>query len=129
MHLTWYTDDPDFTTCFQRTALIWGPCAFLWIFSLFDLYYIRNSINRNIPWSFLNTTKTILTTALIFLTCADLIIVVANQKDNNVYPVDFYTPVIKIATFVSAMNLKDRHIQTIKLLCVISDAVSHALTI
>lgn len=109
MHLTWYTDYPDFTTCFQRTALIWGPCAFLWIFSLFDLYYIRNSINGNIPWSFLNTTKTVLTTALIFLTCADLIIVVANQKDNNVYPVDFYTPVIKIATFVSAMNLKDRH--------------------
>ncbi|KAG4066137.1 hypothetical protein HA402_010339 [Bradysia odoriphaga] len=105
VHLTWHTDDPDFTTCFQRTALIWGPCAFLWIFSLLDLCYVRNSINRNIPWTCLNTMKTALTTSLIFLTCADLLIVIANQKSSDVYPVDFYTPVIKIATFSLSLIL------------------------
>lgn len=127
MRLTWHTDDPDFTTCFQRTALIWGPCAFLWIFSLFDLYYIQSSINRNIPWGFLNTTKTVFTTALIFLTCADLLIVVANQKDNNVYPVDFYTPVIKIATFVSETNYNMSHIITP--IPMISDTISSTVAI
>lgn len=101
LNLTWYTENPDFTKCFQKTALIWIPCAFLWIFSLFDIYYIRNSINRNIPWGFLNTAKSILTSSLIVLTCIDLIIVSVNQQQYYTNPADFYSPIIKIATFVS----------------------------
>lgn len=106
-NLTWYTDDPDFTPCFQRTALVWLPCGFLWLFALLDVFYIKNSINRNIPWGFLNATKLILTGGLILLSLVDLIVVIVNQDDKAVFPVDFYVPVIKIATFVSIqMHLK-----------------------
>lgn len=104
-NVTWNTDDPEFTKCFQRTVLIWVPCAFLWLFSFLDIFYIRNSFNRDIPRSYLNVTKLILTAALIVLSFIDLIVAIVNQSDRDVYPVDYYTPAIKIATFVSLGKL------------------------
>lgn len=101
LNLTWYTDDPDFTPCFQRTVLVWLPCGFLWLFAALDIFYIRNSINRNVPWGFLNAAKLILTGGLILLSLIDFTVVLFNKDDRDVFAVDFYTPVIKIATFVS----------------------------
>lgn len=80
------------------------PCAFLWLFSFLDIFYIKNSINRDIPRSYLNVTKLILTAALIVLSFIDLCVVIAKQSNRDVYPVDYYTPAIKIATFVSSMK-------------------------
>nr|XP_029724825.1 multidrug resistance-associated protein 1-like isoform X4 [Aedes albopictus] len=102
-NLTWYTEDPDLTTCFQQTVLVWTPCAFLWVFSLIELYYLRNSRNRNVPWSVLNITKLAIVSTLIVLTIVDLI--KAISTDEAVAPVYFYTPVIKIATFAFAAGL------------------------
>lgn len=99
--MTWYTNDPDFTPCFQKTVLIWLPCAFFWLFSFLELVYIRSSFNRNIPYGFLNVSKLLLTGALIILTIVDLIVAIVNNDDQPVYAVDYYTPAIKIATFVS----------------------------
>lgn len=99
--MTWYTNDPDFTPCFQQTVLIWLPCAFLWLFSFLEIVYIRNSINRNIPYGFLNVSKLLLTGALIILSIVDLIVAIANNDSEPVFAVDYYTPAIKIATFVS----------------------------
>lgn len=98
--MTWNTNDPDFTPCFQHTVLIWIPCLFLWIFSFLDIFYIKNSINRNVPWSVFSVSKLVLTSALILLTLVDVIIVFSNSA-SEVYPVDLYMPAIKIATFVS----------------------------
>lgn len=99
--VTWDTDRPDFTKCFQQTALIWAPCAFLWLFSFLEIFYIKNSINRNIPFGFLNISKLALTGLLVILSIVDLSIAIVNIDDPKVHPVDYYTPVIKIATFVS----------------------------
>lgn len=103
--MTWNTENPDFTPCFQRTILVWLPCDLLWLFTFLDVFYIKNSINRNIPRGFLNVSKLILTGALILLSIVDLIVVIVNNEDQDVYPVDYYTPPIKIATFVSENNL------------------------
>ncbi|XP_053695519.1 multidrug resistance-associated protein 1 isoform X1 [Sabethes cyaneus] len=97
-NLTWYTDDPDLTPCFQQTVLVWAPCAFLWVFSVIELYYLRNSRNRNVPWSLVNVSKLIIISALIVLTLVDLMKAISTE--GPVAPVYFYTPVIKIATFV-----------------------------
>lgn len=102
LNKTWYTEDPDFTSCFQRTVLVWLPCGFLWLFAILEVFYMKNSINRNIPWGFVNSSKLILTGGLIVLSFIDLIVVNINQNEQDIYPVDFYTPVIKIATFVSS---------------------------
>lgn len=58
-------------------------------------------MNRNIPWGWFNITKLVGTGALILLTFIDLIMAISRQHDENIFAVDFYTPAIKIATFVS----------------------------
>ncbi|XP_049538576.1 multidrug resistance-associated protein 1 isoform X1 [Anopheles darlingi] len=100
LNLTWYTDDPDLTPCFQQTVLVWAPCAFLWVFSLLELYYLRRSPNKDIPWSFVNLSKLFLIGLLIVLTIVDL--ANAISTDGVSAPVFYYTPAIKIATFVFA---------------------------
>lgn len=100
MNTTWYTDTPDFTRCFQLSALVWGPCAFLWICSLMEIFYIRASKNRDIPLGFLNVSKMSINLGLVLLSAVDLIM--ALTKDySDIYSVHLYTPAIKIASFVS----------------------------
>lgn len=62
---------------------------------------MKNSFNRNVPYGFLNISKLILTGGLIILSIIDIIIALVNNDSRDVYPVDYYTPAIKIATFVS----------------------------
>lgn len=101
--LTWYTDDPDFTNCFEKTVLVWVPCLFLWTFASLEVYYISNSKKRDIRWNFLNITKLLSTVLLIVLSFADLATNFAHIKSEvfKVYDVDIYTPVIKVISFVS----------------------------
>nr|CAD7445717.1 unnamed protein product [Timema bartmani] len=56
-NVTWNTDDPDLTPCFQRTLLIYLPCAFLWALSPLEVFYILNNKNGDIPWNWLNCSK------------------------------------------------------------------------
>jgi len=107
LDVTWNTDTPDFTPCFQKTVLVWVPCIFLWLFTPLEIFYAKSSINRNIPFGFLNVSKLILSGLLIILTIVDLVVAFANSDDIEVYPVDYYSPVIKIATFaLSAVLLE-----------------------
>ncbi|XP_037822339.1 multidrug resistance-associated protein 1 isoform X12 [Lucilia sericata] len=101
---TWNTEDPDFTPCFEQTVLVWAPCAFLWLFSIFDFYYLKASLDKNIPWNKLNISKLLLTLSLLVLTAVDFIMAMVYKADNDtadlIYPVHIWTPVIKFATFI-----------------------------
>ncbi|XP_026281245.2 multidrug resistance-associated protein 1 isoform X2 [Frankliniella occidentalis] len=100
---TWETDDPDFTICFEKTALVWAPCVFLWCFAPLEAYYIAKSRNRDIPWNWLNISKLIFTGLLVALSVADMGNAAYRNGDGlQVYSVDYYTPLIKIATFFLA---------------------------
>ncbi|XP_049823779.1 multidrug resistance-associated protein 1 isoform X4 [Aethina tumida] len=101
-NLSWNTTDPDLTKCFERTVLVWFPCAFLWTFSILEIYYITNSKKRDIPWNWLNVSKLVVTAALCVLSATDLVTSVKNAKseDGSVPKVDIYTPVIKILSFL-----------------------------
>lgn len=101
--MTWYTEDPDLTPCFQKTVLVWVPCIFLWTFSVFEVFYILNSKKRDIPWNFLNILKSAVTALLIILTAVDLITAVNGADETPLYNVHIYTPLIKIFTFVSCI--------------------------
>ncbi|XP_011264384.1 multidrug resistance-associated protein 1 isoform X2 [Camponotus floridanus] len=101
-NLTWNTNDPDLTECFQKTILIWVPCIFLWVFSVMEAYYLINSKRRNVPYTWLFISKQVLTIALILLSVIEIILV---TQESNVYRVDYYTPSIKIVTFILASIL------------------------
>ncbi|XP_076239794.1 multidrug-Resistance like Protein 1 isoform X1 [Calliopsis andreniformis] len=103
--LSWNTEDPDISECFQKTVLIWVPCAFLWIFSLIEVYYFLNSKKRNIPFTWLYISKQVLIVALIVLSVVDIAKAIHKSTYDNVYSVDYYTPVVKILTFFLASTL------------------------
>ncbi|XP_005176236.1 multidrug resistance-associated protein 1 isoform X1 [Musca domestica] len=100
---TWYTFDPDFTPCFEQTVLVWAPCAFFWAFCIFDFYYLKASLDKNIPWNKLNISKLLLTLGLLVLTAIDFIMAMVGKGNEDtadfIYPVEIWTPVIKFATF------------------------------
>ncbi|XP_045474208.1 multidrug resistance-associated protein 1 isoform X6 [Harmonia axyridis] len=102
--LSWNTTDPDLTVCFERTVLVWIPCLFLWGLSFFDVSYILNSKNKDIPWNWLNVSKFILTLFLCVLSAAEFIVNLTSDKE--LYNVDIFTPGIRILSFaLSALLL------------------------
>ncbi|CAD7079877.1 unnamed protein product [Hermetia illucens] len=102
---TWYTDNPDLSPCFEQTVLVWVPCVFLWVFALLDVYYIRTSLNRNIPWNVLNLSKLTLTLFLLVVAITDLISALSWSGDSPIMPVDYYTPLIKAVSFALVAGL------------------------
>ncbi|KAM4697381.1 multidrug resistance-associated protein 1-like isoform 2-T2 [Rhinophrynus dorsalis] len=71
-NLTWYTENPDFTKCFQNTVLVWIPCIYLWFCLPIYFIYLRRNDQGYIRMSHLNKAKTAIGVFL-WLTCwADL---------------------------------------------------------
>ncbi|XP_018359852.1 PREDICTED: multidrug resistance-associated protein 1 isoform X1 [Trachymyrmex cornetzi] len=104
-NLTWYTNDPDLTECFQKTILVWVPCIFLWTFSAMEAYYLLNSKRRNVPYTWLFISKQVLTVGLILLSIVDLGMAIHESTFRMVYSVDYYTPIVKIVSFTLASTL------------------------
>ncbi|KOB77962.1 ATP-binding cassette sub-family C member 1 [Operophtera brumata] len=105
--LSWHTNNPELTECFQKTVLVWVPCAYLWLAAFLDAYYILNSKEKNIPWNPLNITKLIVTCLLIVLKFVDLGVTVhkASADENDVFNADYFSPILKIATFALSATL------------------------
>ncbi|XP_055990712.1 multidrug resistance-associated protein 1 [Sorex fumeus] len=71
-NVTWNTSNPDFTKCFQNTALAWAPCLYLWAcFPCYFLYLSRHD-RGYIQMTHLNKAKTALGLLLWLVCWADL---------------------------------------------------------
>ncbi|XP_075974237.1 multidrug resistance-associated protein 1-like [Anticarsia gemmatalis] len=105
--LTWYTDNPDFTPCFQKTVLVWIPCLYLWLAAFVEVYQMMNSKEANIPWNKMNISKLIVTFLLIILHVIDVgqVIHVSSREHDKVFDADYYDPVAKVLTFVLSATL------------------------
>nr|CAD7256942.1 unnamed protein product [Timema shepardi] len=105
-NLTWYTEDPDVTECFQKTALVWFPCLFLWLFTPLEYYYMHCSKSRDIPWNWYNGSKMVLTILLVLLSAGELgASIYLSLHGHETYPVDYITPAIKIVTLMLTLTL------------------------
>ncbi|XP_014108153.1 PREDICTED: multidrug resistance-associated protein 1 isoform X1 [Pseudopodoces humilis] len=71
-NLTWHTEDPDFTPCFQNTVLVWIPCIYLWLCFPVYFLYLRRHDRGYIQVSNLNKAKTALGLILWIVCWADL---------------------------------------------------------
>ncbi|XP_053551240.1 multidrug resistance-associated protein 1 isoform X2 [Bombina bombina] len=71
-NLTWYTDNPDFSKCFQNTVLVWIPCIYLWLCSPFYFIYLQRHDQGYITMSHLNKAKTAVGFFLWIVCWADL---------------------------------------------------------
>ncbi|XP_050762062.1 multidrug resistance-associated protein 1 isoform X2 [Gymnogyps californianus] len=71
-NLTWHTENPDFTQCFQNTVLVWIPCIYLWVCFPVYFLYLRCHDRGYIQMSNLNKAKTALGLILWIVCWADL---------------------------------------------------------
>lgn len=83
--------------------LVWTPCAFYWLFVVFDFYYLKASLDRNIPWNKLNVSKALVNVGLLVLTALDLIMALIKKGGDSqppLFKLDVWGPIIKFATFL-----------------------------
>ena len=79
INITWNTDNPDFTTCFHQTVLLYIPSAILILFYPFSLWSTYKSPDRLVPWTIMNRLKLALNMALIIIPMIDLGYAVGNE--------------------------------------------------
>ncbi|XP_013411190.1 multidrug resistance-associated protein 1 isoform X2 [Lingula anatina] len=91
-NLTINTDEPDLTSCFQNTVLVWIPCFFLVVTSVFSVYSLLHSQKSFIPWTWLNITKTILGCVLVLLAFTDLCNAIRISAVEGAYAVSIVSP-------------------------------------
>ncbi|XP_025062211.1 multidrug resistance-associated protein 1 isoform X6 [Alligator sinensis] len=94
-NLTWHTENPDFTQCFQNTVLIWVPCIYLWVCFPIYFLYLRHHGRGYIQMSSLNKAKTALGLILWIVCWADLFYSFW-ERSQNIFlaPVFFVSPTV-----------------------------------
>ncbi|XP_055346994.1 multidrug resistance-associated protein 1-like [Paramacrobiotus metropolitanus] len=103
--VTWDTENPDFTRCFQQTALVWIPCGFLWLMLPVQAYNVLSAKYKIKHWTWVSVAKTILTCALAILNLVDFFYIADVWRTSSVSyftDVDLMVPLIKTATFILA---------------------------
>ncbi|XP_043228721.1 multidrug resistance-associated protein 1-like [Amphibalanus amphitrite] len=102
----WRTDDPDFTACFERTALVWAPCALLWLLAPVEIFLLKRSTENPLPRTILNVSKCVLAAVLLIVQLASLAVSAQRYHAGySVRAVDVFTPIILFATIVLALLL------------------------
>ncbi|KFV13611.1 Multidrug resistance-associated protein 1, partial [Pterocles gutturalis] len=88
-NLTWYTENPDFTQCFQNTVLVWIPCIYLWVcFPVYYLYLHRHG-RGYIQMSNLNKTKTALG-LILWIVCWTDLFYSFWERSQNIFRAPFF---------------------------------------
>lgn len=98
--LTWETDHPKFTDCFQQSVLSWIPSIFLLSFSTLEVGNIKKSRYWNIPWSIYNVTKLAALIVLFALSITDLMMAVNIFGLKNTPGVLLLSPLITAVSYV-----------------------------
>ncbi|OQV17406.1 Multidrug resistance-associated protein 1 [Hypsibius exemplaris] len=101
--VTWHTDRPDLTECFQQTALIWVPCLFLWSMLPHQLYRSLQGRFKLQRWTWISVAKMTFSLILTTLAVAEVSYVAYqwNKIGRDTLPdVDVIAPLLKAATFL-----------------------------
>ena len=56
---TWNTTYPDFSPCFQKTVILWTPCALLVLGTPIRIFQLSKSQVSPLPFTWLNIAKTV----------------------------------------------------------------------
>ncbi|CAN8022372.1 unnamed protein product [Ixodes persulcatus] len=86
---------------------MWVPCGFLWLFAPVETYLLLKSSSRLIPWTALNIAKLLITLSLFLISLAEFSYAghAALSEGVALPSVYFYTPFLKLATFLLAATL------------------------
>ena len=106
-NLTWFSLRPDFTLCFHETALVYIPCAILWLLAPLQVYLGHWSSTRNVPWSPRTAARFGFMAALVVLSVADLVLeLVFGLKGEDVTVAPVLAPVFWVGTSSVHLNFE-----------------------
>ncbi|KAJ0033820.1 hypothetical protein NQD34_000927 [Periophthalmus magnuspinnatus] len=103
-NLTWYTERPDLTQCFQQTVLVWAPCIYLWTCSPFYLLYLLlHAPGPRLPLSSFCCVKTALAVILLCCCLVELLYIYALKEETHRNVVFLLGPLLHIISLVLAV--------------------------
>ncbi|XP_077296379.1 multidrug resistance-associated protein 1-like [Arctopsyche grandis] len=105
LNVTWNTNNPTFTPCFEKTVLLWIPCTFLWLFASLEILYTFNYKNTRIPWNIYNVVKFFINTILVVVAIVDFVFAFNASKEYGIPLVEMFSPIVKAATFILSLIL------------------------
>ena len=112
-NLTWYTESPYFTRCFQSTVLVYLPSFVFLLLTPLDVYNYSKSESREVPWGPRLKARLGITVLIAGVSIAELVLAVLalNTEFGSVFPSDVLAPIIKSLTFLlsSALLLTSKH--------------------
>ena len=79
--VTWNTEDPDFTSCFQSTLLCWLPAGFLLLTTPFEVTSWQTSHCPRIPFTVLNLSKLLVSLGLVAVCVTEMVFLEDNSVD------------------------------------------------
>ncbi|XP_061182252.1 multidrug resistance-associated protein 1-like isoform X3 [Saccostrea echinata] len=98
---TWYTEDPDFTPCFQKTVLLWVPCIYLIFLSPARVFSLTESRKPSLNFTSLNVLKTALAGWIAVIAVLDTArSVYSLMLGSSVPAVEFVSPLLLFLTMV-----------------------------
>ncbi|XP_003198194.2 multidrug resistance-associated protein 1 isoform X1 [Danio rerio] len=103
-NVTWYTEHPDLTKCFQHTILVWFPCFYLWICAPFYCLYLKFYYNGRISISSLCCAKMGLALCLASIGFLETVyLLVERSRDIEHLMVFLLSPIIRSLTMILVM--------------------------
>ncbi|XP_076273672.1 multidrug resistance-associated protein 1-like [Rhynchophorus ferrugineus] len=98
--LTWNTTDPDFTTCFEKTALVLLPVGVFWSFLPLELLFLKKSFYKPIAWNWRNVLKQTINWLLVLLCLFEFLSNI--PEDIVLLKVNIFIPVLKMISFTAS---------------------------
>ena len=109
---SWDTLDPDISSCFRKTVLIWIPCSFFWLFlpiRLKQIMHKKGRLGGRTPGgaSILNISKTVVASYLIILAIIDIAFAIGENRNNSseITIADIIDPTLRILTYCALIGL------------------------
>ena len=105
-NLTWYTNTPQLTSCFQATVLVYTPALTLVVFGLWDLNTCYHSKSRTVPWSRPLLSKLILTSLSLALALLELVSAIYTYTTvDTMFLADILAPLVNILSYLISLIL------------------------
>ena len=105
-NLTWYTERPQLTPCFQSTVLVYTPALSLVLVGAWDLVTCYHSRSRTVPWSSRLIAKLSLTSVALALALLELVSAIyVYTTVHTLFLADIIAPVVKILSFIMSLVL------------------------
>ncbi|GBM52169.1 Multidrug resistance-associated protein 1 [Araneus ventricosus] len=104
-NLLWNSTNPDLTPCFEKTALAWIPCLFLWLFGPLECYFQRKSSHKPLPWTGANISRMVLSIVLGVLCALNILDELFNRRQDIHFVPSLIAESLKALTFVFALIL------------------------